>query len=258
MSRLVLGINSAHGDASAVLVGDKGILAAICEERINRRKHCGGFPRLAVAEVLRIARAPGANLAGKLAFVARHPIANAPRVASRLRVHKKVASSRELVAEALGTRADLVTARFHQVEHHLAHVASAFYTSPFERATGFSCDNTGDFASSMTALCEGTRIDVRRRVLWPHSLGVFYTAVCQFVGFTRFGEEYKVMGLSAYGVYGFAPEMRRLVRVDHRRRLVLDLEYFQHYLLTEGLVESEDGGVAVPQLWGERMHSLFG
>ena len=271
MSRLVLGINSAHGDASAVLVGDKGILAAISEERINRKKHCGGFPRLAVAEVLRIAgatasdltdiavaRDPGANLAGKLAFVARHPIVNAPRVASRLRVHRKVASSRELVAEALGTRGDLVTARFHQVEHHLAHVASAFYTSPFERATGFSCDNTGDFASSLTALCEGTRIDVRRRVLWPHSLGVFYTAVCQFVGFTRFGEEYKVMGLSAYGVYGFAPEMRRLVRFDERRGIVLDLSYYQHQQGAEGLTEGPDGEVLVAQLWGDRMASLFG
>src|SRR5262245_47398083 len=140
MSRLVLGINSAHGDSSAVLVGDGGILAAIAEERINRKKHCGGFPRLAIQEVLRIAgaspsdvtdiavaRDPKANLAAKVAFVARYPAANAPRALSRLRVHRKVASSREQLAEALGTRADLVRAQFHQVEHHLAHVASAFF-----------------------------------------------------------------------------------------------------------------------------------
>ena len=271
MSRLVLGINSAHGDSSAVLVGEHGILAAISEERINRRKHCGGFPRLAVQEVLRLAGASAsdltdiavardarANLAAKLAFVARHPAANAPRAWKRLRIHRKVASSRELVAEALGTREDQVRARFHHVEHHLAHVASSFFTSPFERAAGFSCDNTGDFATSMVAACQGTRIDVRRRVLWPHSLGVFYTAVCQYIGFTRFGEEYKVMGLSAYGVNSFAREMRALVRADERRGLLLDLDYFCHHRITEGLMEADDGEVRVPQLWGEKMKSLLG
>ncbi len=271
MARLVLGINSAHGDSSAALVGEAGLVAAISEERLNRKKHCGGFPKLAVQEVLRlagasaddltdiaVARDPRANLAAKLAFVTRHPMSNVPRALSRLRIHRTVASTADLTAESLGCRPDRLRVRLHQVEHHLAHIASAFYTSSFDRATGLSCDNTGDFATSMVALCEGTRIDVRRRGLWPHSLGVFYTAICQYIGFTRFGEEYKVMGLSAYGVNRFAPEMRRLVSYRRGRGIVLDLDYFQHYLLTEGLIESEDGGIAVPQLWGERMHSLFG
>ncbi len=271
MSRLVLGINSAHGDSSAALASEDGLLAAIAEERINRKKHCGGFPALAVAEVLRIAgasasdltdiavaRDPRSNLMQKLAFIARHPRENVPRALSRIGVHRKVASSRDLVADALGAGVDRVQARFHQVEHHLAHVASAFYTSPLERATGFSADNTGDFATSMIARCEGTRIEVLGRTLWPHSIGVFYTAICQFVGFTRFGDEYKVMGLSAYGVNSFAPEMRRLVWVDPRRGLRLDLDYFQHYRLTEGLLEGEDGEVLVPQLWGDKMTKLFG
>lgn len=271
MSRLVLGINSAHGDASAVLVGEGGVLAAMAEERINRKKHCGGFPRLAVQEVLRlagavpsdltdiaVARDPRANLAAKLGFVLRHPAANAPRAWKRLRVHRDVASSPELVAEALGTEVAQVRARFHQVEHHLAHVASAFFTSPFERATGFSCDGAGDFATSMVAACEGTRIDVRRRALWPHSLGVFYTAVCQYVGFTRFGEEYKVMGLSAYGVNSFAREMRALVRADPERGVLLDLDYFRHHRTSDGLEDTSTGEVLVPQLWGDRMKSLLG
>jgi len=271
MSRLVLGINSAHGDASAVLVGDRGILAAIAEERINRKKHCGGFPRLAVREVLRlggasvadltdiaVARDPRANLAAKLAFVARHPAANAPRALSRLRTHRKVASSREAVAEALGAREADVRAQFHQVEHHVAHVASAFFTSPFERATGISADASGDFASGLVAACEGTRLDVRGRVLWPHSIGVFYTAVCQFVGFARFGEEYKVMGLSAYGVNSFAREMRALIRHDPERGILLDLDYFRHHRIAEPITEAEDGEMLVAQLWGERMTSLFG
>src|SRR6185437_6398210 len=157
----------------------------------------------------------------------------------------------------LGADAAALKARFHQVEHHLAHVASAFYTSPFETATGFSCDNSGDFASSMTAACAGTRIDVRRRLLWPHSLGTFYTALCQYVGFTRFGEEYKVMGLSAYGVNSFAPEMRELIRHDPVRGLELNLAYFRHHLIPEGPVE-HDGEVHVPRMCSDAMISLFG
>lgn len=271
MSRLVLGINSAHGDSSAVLVGEGGVLAAISEERINRRKHCGGFPRLAVQEVLRlggasladltdvaVARDPRANLPAKMAFLARHPVDNVPRALSRLRIHRRVASSRDHVAEALGARAGDVRARFHQIEHHVAHVASAFFTSPFERATGISCDGSGDFATSLTAACEGTRMDVRGRVLWPHSLGVFYTAICQYVGFTRFGEEYKVMGLSAYGVNSFAREMRKLVTFDPQEGVRLDLDYFCHHQLTDALLEGPDGEVSVPQLWGDRLTSLLG
>src|SRR4051794_14216067 len=113
MSRLVLGINSAHGDSSAVLVGDGGVLAAIAEEHINRKKHCGGFPTLAVQEVLRIAgagltdltdvavaRDPRANLAAKVGFMARYPAVSAPRALSRLRVHRQVAGTSELVAAA--------------------------------------------------------------------------------------------------------------------------------------------------------------
>ena len=271
MSRLVLGINSAHGDSSAVLVGERGVVAAIAEERINRKKHCGGFPSLAVQEVLRlggarvtdltdiaVARDPRANLAAKLAFVARHPAANAPRALSRLRTHRKVASSRELVAEALGARASDVRADFHQVEHHLAHVASSFFGSPFERAAGISVDGSGDFASSMIALCEGNRVEVQRRVLWPHSLGVFYTAVCQYIGFARFGEEYKVMGLSAYGVNSFAREMKQLVWSDPDKGFVLDLDYFRHHRIAEPITFGDDGEMLVAQLWGERMTSLFG
>jgi carbamoyltransferase len=271
MSRLVLGINSAHGDASAALVDARGLVAAIAEERLNRRKHCGGFPILAVREVLRlagasatdltdiaVARDPRANLAAKVAHVARHPAVNAPRAWRRLRVHRRVASSVELVAEAASLAPDRLRARFHQVEHHLAHVASAFYTSPFERATGLSADGAGDFATSMTAACAGTTLDVRGRLLWPHSIGVFYTALCQFIGFARFGEEYKVMGLSAYGVNSFAPEMRELIHVDPQHGLRLDLRYFRHHRIPEGMTELDGGEVHVPQLWDDPLVGLLG
>lgn len=268
MSRLVLGINSAHADASAVLVGEQGVLAAIAEERITRQKHCGGFPRHAVAEVLRlagasprdltdlaVARDPRANLPAKVAFMLRHPLASAPRALDRLRVHRGVSSSVDLLAEALGVPG--LRVRLHHVEHHVAHVASAFYWSPFERATGISVDAVGDFCSSLVAVGEGTRLRVLRRTLWPHSLGVFYTALCQFLGFDRFGEEYKVMGLAAYGSNRFANEMARLVSCTSDG-LRLDLSYFCHATQKRGIDETRDGEVSVARLWGERMRELLG
>ncbi len=271
MSRLVLGINSAHADSSAVLAGDEGIIAAIAEERINRKKHCAGFPSLAVREVLRIAgaslrdvtvvavaRDPKANLAAKLGFVLRHPASGVPRAAKRLRVHREVSMTPAALADAVGASASEVQARFHNVEHHLAHIASAFYCSPFERATGISVDGAGDFATNMVASCQGTEIRIARRTLWPHSLGVYYTGLCQFIGFDRFGEEYKVMGLSAYGVNRYARELRQVVRFDRKAGLRLNLRYFQHQHATTGLEILGDDEVRVPQLWGERMRDLFG
>ena len=272
MSRLILGINSAHADSSAVLVGETGVLAAVAEERINRRKHCAGFPKLAVQEVLRlagaslsdvtdiaVARDPKANLQAKLAFVARYPRAGVPRALDRLRLHRDVASSPELVADAMGARASEVRATFHQLEHHLAHISSAYYWSPFERATGVSIDGAGDFATNMVASCEGNRIRVAQRTLWPHSLGVFYTALCQFIGFDRFGEEYKVMGLSAYGVNRFASELRQMVKWTPRRGIRLGLKYFQHHrfgLQFESI--DNDDEVTIPKLWSDNLVPLFG
>jgi len=271
MSRLVLGINSAHADSSAVLVGARGMVAAIAEERLTRKKHCAGFPRQAVREVLRIAgaslrdvtdiavaRDSRANLAAKLAFVAMHPKAGIPRALNRLAVHSDVASTPAQVADALGASETDVSATFHNVEHHLAHIASAYYWSPFERAAGISVDGAGDFATNMVANCEGNHIQIVCRSLWPQSLGVYYTALCQFVGFDRFGEEYKVMGLSAYGVNRFARELRQLVEWDSRRGIRLNLEYFEHHRTATGLESAGENEVTIPRLWSDRMIELFG
>lgn len=270
-THLILGINSAHADSSAVLVGPEGIVAAIAEERISRKKHCAGFPALAVKEVLRIAgatlrdvtdiavaRDPRANLFSKAMFVARDPSHHLPQAVERLRIHKDVASTARRLADALGARQDEVRANFHQVEHHLAHIASAFYCSPFERATGISADGAGDFASAMVARCEGTRVVVRGRTLWPHSPGIYYTAVCQLLGFDKFGEEYKVMGLSAYGVNSFLGQMRELASYTAGHGFHLNLRYFRHHLQTRGLEMFDDGEVSVPPLWGMEAERLLG
>ena len=157
-------------------------------------------------------------------------------------------------AETARVKFDIVN-----VEHHLAHIASAYYLSPFEEVTaGFSYDASGDFASAMAARCEGTKIDILDRVNLPHSLGFFYTAMCQFIGFDDFGEEYKVMGLAPYGENRFGEVMKQLVELP-------EAGWFQ---LAEGYFGMHEGGasgalddlsrIVMGRLYTEKVKTLMG
>lgn len=264
--RLILGLNTDHAGASAALVDSRGIIAAIAEERLNRQKHSAAFPLSAVREVLRIggvelpditdlavARNPQANLMRKISFVVRRPLHGAKLVLNRLSVHGKVLrrDGRGLAAE-LGTSLSKEI-KLHLVEHHKAHIASAYYWSPFDSCAGLSIDGVGDFATSMWASCRDDEFEVLFRSFWPHSLGVFYTAICQFMGFDRYGEEYKVMGLAAYGENQYRDLMRRMVGFDRQQGLWLDLSYFQHQRTRSLFQNMRHGIVQLPQLWGDKL-----
>ena len=94
-------------------------------------------------------------------------------------------------------------AEVHAIEHHLAHLSSAFHVSPFEEAIVVSVDGFGDFASAAWGVGRGTNIEIDGRVYFPHSLGIFYQALTQYLGFPHYGDEYKVMGLAPYGQPSF-------------------------------------------------------
>src|SRR5262249_13222841 len=117
----------------------------------------------------------------------------------------------------------------HAVEHHAAHLSSAFHVSPFECAVVVSVDGFGDFASAAWGVGEGIAIRVDGRVYFPHSLGVFYQALTQFLGFPNYGDEYKVMGLAPYGQPAFMGAMRQIVRLRPDGSYALDLRYFRHH-----------------------------
>lgn len=272
MSRLILGLNTDHADSSAALLGENGIIAAIAEERVNRQKHSAAFPKLAIRDVLRmagaelqdvtdiaVARDAKANFAAKAAFVARHPKSGLSLSLQRLGVHRKVRSGAERIAEELGLERSRIKAKFHSVEHHLAHLASSFYWSPFDACAGFSVDGAGDFATTMWADCRGREISVLGRSYWPHSLGVFYTALCQFIGFNFYGEEYKVMGLAAYGDgRRFSDLTRRMVRFDPRKGLRLNLDCFRHQRSLGSFENIENGQIRLSRLWSRRLEEELG
>ena len=250
---IVLGINAYHGDASAAIVADGRLVAAVEEERFTRVKHTAGFPAHAVrycleaagvtvAEVDHIAipRNPRARLARKLLYAAR-----IPRLAvDRVRALGRFARIKDELARALEVDPQEIRAQFHRVEHHRAHLASSFFVSPFERAALLSLDGLGDFASGMWGVGEGNQMRVLGSVAFPHSVGMYYTAVTQYLGFWKYGDEYKVMGLAAYGEPEYLDEFRQMLQTDHGLSYKMDLRYFIHH--TEGPTMTWEAGA--PQL----------
>lgn len=231
MKSVILGIAAFHPDSSACLVIDGELKAAVSEERLGMRmKHDAAFPQQAIAWVLSssgvkpeevthvaVARDTSANKAEKIAYVLSHPFHSAGAVKEHFARRERDA---ELGVHALGekgVKAGTVTfpnAKLVCVEHHLAHLASAYYCSPFESASALTYDGSGDFASLMAAKCTGTKIEILDRVTLPVSIGFFYTAICQFIGFDGFGEEYKVMGLAPYGEDRYHEEMKKLLVIN--------------------------------------------
>jgi carbamoyltransferase len=122
-----------------------------------------------------------------------------------------------------------VAGRVRHVEHHRAHLASSFYVSPFEDAVVVSVDGSGDFASAAWGVGKGTKIEIHGRVPFPHSLGIFYEAMTQHLGFPHYGDEYKVMGLAPYGEPGYVDKLRDVVRLRPDGSFRLNLDYFRFH-----------------------------
>src|SRR5262245_4322171 len=266
---LILGLNMFHGDASAALIQDGEVKFAIAEERLNRVKHFGGVPALSIKACLdavgadisdidhvAVGRDKDANLAKKIQYA----IANPAKLLNFIQIRKRREAMNDLkalLAGALG--ADSARMRFqeHNVEHHIAHIASAFYCSPWEEAAGFSYDGSGDFVSAMFARCVGTEIEVLERVFLPHSLGSFYTMLCGFLGYRKYGDEGKVMGLAAYGDASLYDKVRDIVSPSGST-FKIDLDYFAPLGSNSGMQISRDGTVRIQRHYSDKMIELFG
>lgn len=260
----IVGLNAYHGDVSAVLLGPQGLVCAVEEERFRRVKHWAGIPELALRSCLEVgnlrpedvdhfavSRDPRAHLLRKIAFAAtRRP--GRGLVSDRLKNQSRVQKLPDVIAEKIGLDATHVRERMHWVEHHPAHLASSFFASPFDDATVVAIDGFGDFVSTSVAQGCGTRLAVKDHVFFPHSLGLMYTAVTQFLGFPRYGDEFKVMGLAPYGSPDYVKQLRQLVHLTPDGRFELDLSYFCHH--TDGVSMTWDdgeptlGGVFTPKL----------
>ena len=264
----ILGINAYHGDASAALLVDGQLVAAVEEERFTRLKHDTSFPHRSIRYCLETAglrpedidhfalsRNPRANLGRRVIHALKDRAGRqvATRRASNLR---KILRAKATLAQGLGVAESTLHAKPHFVEHHLAHIGSSFYVSPFERAAVLSIDGFGDMVSAMWGVGEGHHLEIGGEVTFPHSLGVFYTAVTQYLGFPKYGDEYKVMGLASYGEPEHLDVFRQIVRSDGLG-YELGLDYFRHQV--EGAAMTWDGGSPeLPPLWGPAMERDLG
>ncbi|OAI57210.1 carbamoyltransferase [Planctomyces sp. SCGC AG-212-M04] len=264
----ILGINAYHGDASAALVVDGQLVAAVEEERFNRIKHWAGFPAQSIRYCLdsagvrpeevdhvAISFAPRANALKRLGFVLRHrPSLSA--IVDRVTRQGKTLGLEEQFAQAVERPASSIKAAFHRVEHHHTHVAAGFLVSPFEESAVLSIDGMGDFTSTMTAHARGSDWTVLDRVWYPHSLGFLYTAITMYLGFPYYGDEYKVMGLAPYGEPQFADFIRRMI-FPSGDVFELNLDYFTHH--RKGIQMNWQGGAPVIQpFYSEKLVSELG
>jgi carbamoyltransferase len=237
----ILGINAYHGNASAALVCDGKLVAAVEEERFNRVKYAAGFPAAAIRYCLKeagitlvdldhvaVPRNPYARLGTKLFYALRMP----SFARERAKVITKFTGIPAALAATFDTDPAKTKSKFHRVEHHQAHLASTFFVSPFEHAALLSADGLGDFASSMWGLGTGKHMRIDGAIAFPHSLGLFYSAVTQYLGFLKFGDEYKVMGLAAYGQPAYLKPFRDILRFSSNGGdfgFKLGLDYFTHH-----------------------------
>lgn len=261
----ILGINAYHGDASACLLHEGQVVAAVEEERLRRIKHWAGFPELAIRACLdkagiraehlaqvAINRDPKAGLLAKLSYTLRHP--PHPRlVLERLRNARKWQRTESQFRRLFpGAQAG-----FQHVEHHHAHLACAHYTSPMSEAVLVSVDGFGDFASAAWGLGQGKQLRLDGRIAFPHSLGVFYQALTQYLGFTRYGDENKLMGLAAYGQPRYVEQMAHILILEEDGRYRLNLDYFRHH--RESIAYEWQGGEpSVGALYGAALAELLG
>jgi carbamoyltransferase len=236
---IILGLNAYHGDAAAALVRDGVLVAAAEEERFRRVKHWAGFPSQAIAYCLREAgvglegvqhvavnQDSRANLMRRIGYLVTHRPAPGLLLERLRNRHKRERIPELLAGMCPGER---FGGTFHAIEHHLAHLSSAFHVSPFEQAVVVSVDGFGDFASAAWGTGRGKDIWITGRVHFPHSLGIFYQALTQYLGFPNYGDEYKVMGLAPYGSPAFTPAMHEIVRLKSDGGFKLDLAYFRHH-----------------------------
>ncbi len=267
----ILGINAYHADSSAAIFKDGIMLAATEEERFRRVKHWAGFPTQAIEFCLReanitideldhiaIGRDPKAKFWKKVKFALSHPAVGLSTVLSRLKNAQQVSSLEEEFLKIF-PKADKekLKSKIHQVEHHRAHLASAFFASPFEEAAIISIDGSGDFTTTMIGIGRGNNIEVLDSADFPHSVGIFYTAFTQYLGFPYYGDEYKVMGLAPYGQPKYVEEVKKLIHFTEDGLFRLDLSHFN--ATKSGVISYGDDHIPnVARLYSDKMVAEFG
>ena len=265
----ILGINAYHGDSSACLLKDGKVICATEEERFRRIKHWAGFPSEAIKFCLQdasisieqvnfitISRDSKSNFFKKVIYSLAHSFSFSV-IWDRLINLKRVRSIRSDLSDIFGLPVSSIKAKIYNIEHHRSHIASSFFASRFKESAILSIDGFGDFTSTMTAVGKGNKFKVLNEINYPHSLGIFYTAITQFLGFFNYGDEYKVMGLASYGEPVFLKELEDMISLSNDGLFTLNKQYFKHF--SQGIVMEWDNGIpSIDCLFTEAWIDLLG
>ena len=261
--RIIIGINANHADSSACILVDGKIVAAIEEERINRKKHFSGFPIESIKACLKIANKkdieitdiafntkPSSNFIAKGVFFLKNLTFRKNYFLKR--INKKINIKKKLLNEFIFNN----EIKFHYIDHHLAHIASAFYPSGFKIANGLSIDGSGDFTTLAISECQNDQIKIIEKVNFPNSLGIFYHAMTQFLGFKNYGDEYKVMGLAAYGKPKYFDKIKNNLFLKNTvSPYELNLKYFNHHRNDFKYIANET--LLIDQIYNSKLLDLF-
>ena len=264
---IILGLNINHADTSACIIVNGKIIAAIEEERFVRKKHYAGFPLNSIEFCLSIAKltindvnfitvnySPTSNLKQKVFYTIKNIIS--------ISTLKKILSFKNKLFHTSDLHRYLNKNNFNgkiiNVEHHMSHIASSYYNSSFENAAGLTIDGFGDFCSTGTFLCNNDKIQGLKKVYFPHSLGILYQAITQFLGFKNYGDEYKVMGLASYGEPKYLKEFEDLVQHNSKFFFLLNLDYFSHHSNSEFSYSFSNGIPKFSNLYSKKITELLG
>jgi carbamoyltransferase len=265
----ILGINAYHGDSSACILKNGEVIAASEEERFRRIKHWAGFPSEAIkfclveaaiditqVDYITISRNPSANLHKKIIHSVKN-LVSVKALKDRLANTKKVASVKTELSKVFNIPEEQIKAEVKNIEHHRSHLASAFFASPFNEAAILSIDGFGDFTSTMIAFGKDKKIEVLDAVIYPHSAGIFYTSLTQYLGFPHYGDEYKVMGLAPYGEPKYVNELKKVILFKDNGLFEIDTKYFKH--AKEGVAMSwENGNPHIDSIFSKELENLLG
>ena len=234
-----LGLNAYHGDASACILKDTIILAAAEEERFTRIKHAAGFPinsikfclnkaQISIDQIdhITINRNPKQKILKKVLY-ASTKLFNFDFIKNRFNNLKRINSIKDEFEYHFKTK---INSKIHNIDHHTSHISSSVFFSGMKNSNFVSVDGFGDFVSTVTGYFDGKKIVKFNEVLFPHSLGIFYTAMTQYLGFMNYGDEYKVMGLAPYGKPKYIDKLREIVSFDKKKMFKLNLKYFLHHI----------------------------
>jgi len=263
----IIGINAFHADSSACLIIDGKLISAVEEERFNRIKHWAGFPLESIKYCLRESNLnlsdidhisinidPKANYFKKILFLIKHR-PSLKLIFNRYKKKKKYNSIREILNKEFN--GSNFNGQINNIEHHYAHLSSAFHVSPFEESCILSVDGFGDFASTAWGYGKNNKIKIDNKIHFPHSLGIFYQALTQFLGFKNYGDEYKIMGLAPYGKPTYVNQLRKILVTKPNGNFELNLDYFKFHKENFNY-RWENGKVEIEDLYTDKIKTLLG